>query len=115
LLSCAGSVCAAGSHPVAPADITSLKDVAAVAIAPDGKRVVYTVTAAPTKKCPGVTHLWAVGTDVHPAGHRLPHTLAGDHAPAWAPDGHAYAFVRHANAAADEKAAGDACLRGGDF
>lgn len=115
LLVYAGSALAAGNHPVTPADITSLKDVVSVALAPSGDNVVYTVTSAPTEKCPGVTRLWAMDISGHSAGHRLEHTLAGDHAPAWAPDGHAYVFVRSAGTAPGTESADDACSRGGDF
>ncbi|HEV8119805.1 MAG TPA: S9 family peptidase [Candidatus Polarisedimenticolia bacterium] len=78
--------------PEVIADITHLRD---VAMSPDGRRVIYAASRprpATAPPGPAYANLWAVDTSGGGV-HRLTSAEAEDKAPAWSPDGAAFAFL----------------------
>jgi dipeptidyl aminopeptidase/acylaminoacyl peptidase len=83
---------AAERRPITAHDLWALKRLGAPALAPDGKRVVFTVEEWSIEQNRSTTNLWVVDT-AGGAPRRLTTARAGDAAPAWSPDGSRIAFV----------------------
>ncbi|MBV6521839.1 MAG: Dipeptidyl-peptidase 5 [Gemmatimonadaceae bacterium] len=91
-------------------DIMELKSVGAVAMAPDGKSVLYTVSAwehpaardtSKGDKHDMRSHVWMVGTDGS-AARQLTFSERGETAPQWSPDGKWISFVSARGAGGEE-------------
>jgi len=89
----------ADSPYITAMDLLKIKQLDSAVVSPDGRAVVYTVTAIvdqPGK--PGEysyrTHLWLAATDGHVAPRELTHGEAAASSPQWSPDGRRLAFVR---------------------
>jgi dipeptidyl aminopeptidase/acylaminoacyl peptidase len=79
-------------RPVTPEDLFQLQFVDAVALSPDGSRVVYQVRSIDPEKDGYESHLWLVAL----AGGEPRRLTFGEHkngSAAWSPDGNAIAFV----------------------
>jgi dipeptidyl aminopeptidase/acylaminoacyl peptidase len=107
-------------RPMTFADVMTMKNVGAVALAPDASAVVYTVSAwehpnarpATDTTKPDTTigdrhelrsHLWVVPT-ASGAPRQLTYGERGESAPSWAPDGRSVAFLASRGTGDDVKA-----------
>lgn len=84
---------AQAQRTISPTDIALLRQVADAQIAPDGRRVVYSVRTPGDPAKPGPTRLWVVATAAGAHARPLPGTQDGDSTPRWSPDGGAIAFL----------------------
>lgn len=96
---------AQGHHIITPADIATLRQVTDAQIAPDGRRVIYTVRTPGDPATLGPTRLWVVGTGAHAHPRALPGSEDGDSMPRWSPDGRAIAFLATRHPASPEPGA----------
>ena len=77
----------AEKRPVAVADLFAFQRVADPQISPDGKNVVYQVTAVDLAENKSSTNLWVAATDGATPPRRLTTATKSDRHPRWSPDG----------------------------
>ncbi|HEX9167150.1 MAG TPA: S9 family peptidase, partial [Gemmatimonadales bacterium] len=82
----------AQSRPMTADDIIALRQVGDAQVSPDGKWVVYTVTAADLKENAYAADLWLVSTSGGTPVRLTSHPKA-DNTPRWSPDGTRIAFL----------------------
>lgn len=78
---------------ITPTDIATLRQVADAQIAPDGRRVAYTVRAPDSSSRVGPTRVWMATNGDAAAARLLPGSVDGDSSPSWSPDGRSLAFL----------------------
>ena len=78
--------------PVTPEDLFELSFLQAGALSPDGRQVVYAVSAFDEETDKDVSQLWLLDVDTS-TRRQLTFGPASNSQPAWSPDGRSLAFV----------------------
>jgi len=84
---------AQATHVITPHDIAMLRQVSDAQIAPDGRRVIYSVRTPDDPAKLGPTRLWSVAVATGARAELLPGSQDGDGMARWSPDSRAIAFV----------------------
>ena len=84
---------AAARGPITPADIMGLRDMRQVAMAPDGRTILFTVQDQMSTFSPPHATVWSVPADASAPARRFIVSAGVDDSPAWAPDGRSVAFL----------------------
>ena len=87
-----GSMRSKPTSPLTAEDLWQLQRIGTLALAPDGRRVVCSVTGYSMAKNQGTAALWLLPTD-RAAPRQLTHRGSKDGQPAWSPRGDAIAFI----------------------
>ena len=93
VLALAVGTAAAARGPITPADIMGLRDMRQVAMAPDGRTILFTVQDQMATFSPPRSTVWAVAADGSAPARRFIVSAGADDSPAWAPDGRSVAFL----------------------
>lgn len=84
---------AAVTHPMTPEDLWAMERVGSIAVSPDGRSAVFTVSVSSIEKNKANSDLWLVPTDGTAPPRRLTWNEEADGSPSWSPDGRSIAFV----------------------
>jgi dipeptidyl aminopeptidase/acylaminoacyl peptidase len=91
------------THDVTPDDYFTLATITEIAVAPDGKHVVYCDARWDKADDSRKTDLWVVPTDGKGKATRLTFDRANDHKPRWSADGKAIYFLGNRKHEAEKK------------
>jgi dipeptidyl aminopeptidase/acylaminoacyl peptidase len=94
---------------IAAEDYFAFANISEAHIAPDGKQVVYTVTAVDTQKNRRDSSIWVVAVDGRTSPRRLTPEWVKSSSARWSPDGSRLAFLSTRGTGADA----GVCRRGG--
>lgn len=94
-----GTACAA-KRPFTIEDLYRLRQVRDLALSPDGKAVVFTLTARDLPKAQSASHIWMMSTDGG-APRQLTFHEKGESSPVFSPDGKQLAFIASRDGAAN--------------
>lgn len=84
---------AASGGPITPRDVMRLKDMREIALSPDGRTVLFTVSAQMATFGSPFSDIWAVDMDGGAPARRFITSAGADGSPHWSPDGRWIAFV----------------------
>ena len=86
------AVASATAHPIGVRDLIAFKRISEHAVAPDGRRIAFTVSELDLAGDKRRTDIWVVGVDGS-SPRPLTRDPASDSAPVWSPDGQAIWFL----------------------